>query len=135
MDDVYAINVAKSQYRDGFNTGNVEQVVAVFAPEFTDMSDGQPSRYRADAAAKLRRRLGEMFAAYDATLKVIIIAISVIGNVAFDYGWHELRPLPKAGGEALQRRTRYLDIWGKQPDGSWRISKYMDNADLPDTID
>jgi hypothetical protein len=60
MDDVYAINVAKSQYRDGFNTGDVDQVLAVFAPEFTDMSDGRSNQYGADAPAKLRRHLGEV---------------------------------------------------------------------------
>jgi len=32
MDDVYAINVAKSQFRDGFNTGDRDLVLSVFAP-------------------------------------------------------------------------------------------------------
>jgi hypothetical protein len=45
MDDVYAINVAKSNYREGFNTADVERVLSVFAPEFTDMSDSRPTRY------------------------------------------------------------------------------------------
>ena len=40
MDDVYAINVAKSNYREGFDTADVERVLSAFAPEFTDMSDG-----------------------------------------------------------------------------------------------
>ena len=84
MDDVYAINVAKSNYREGFNTADVERVLSVFAPEFTDMSDSRPTRYRADAAAKLRRSLAELFAEYEAKLNVIINAISVFGNDAFD---------------------------------------------------
>src|SRR5215831_6549805 len=103
MDDVYAINVAKSQYRDGFNTGNIDQVLSVFAPEFTDMSDGRPNRYGSDAAIKLRRHLGEVFASHTTTLNVIIIAINIMGNVAFDYGWHELTLSPKNGGENLYR--------------------------------
>jgi ketosteroid isomerase-like protein len=134
MDDVYAINVAKSHYRDGFNSGNVDQVLSAFAPEFTDMSDGRPSGYGADASSKLRQRLSEIFQNFDAQLKVIIIAINVSGNVAFDYGWHELTLVPKSGGDSIHRRTRYLEIWARQANGEWRISKFMDNGDLPDTV-
>jgi len=135
MDDVYAINVAKSNYREGFDTADVERVLSAFAPEFRDMSDARPTRSGADAAAKLRRSLAQLFAEYEAKLNVIIIAISVFGNNAFDYGWHELTLKPRKGGEPVYRRTRYLELWSKQTNGDWRISKFMDNPDVPDTVD
>jgi ketosteroid isomerase-like protein len=135
MDDVYAVNVAKSNYREGFNTADVERVLSAFAPEFRDMSDARPSRSGADAALKLRGFLAELFAEYEATLNVIILAISVFGNNAIDYGWHELTLKPRNGGKPVYRRTRYLELWSKQPNGDWRISKFMDNTDVPDTID
>ena len=135
MDDVYAINLAKSQYRDGFNAGNVDQVLSVFAPEFTDMSDGRPSRYGADAPLKLRQYLGEVFGNFEAKLNVIVIEINVLGNVAFDYGWYELMLVPKNGGDRIHRRTRYMEMWARQANREWKITKYMDNADLPDTVD
>jgi len=134
MDDRYAINVAKSHYREGFNTEDVDRVLSAFAPEFTDMSDGWPNRYGADAAPKLRAHLTELFVRYKPKLNVIIIAIDVLGNAAYDYGWHELTLTPKNGGEPLYRRTRYMELWNKQPSGDWRISMYMDNGDLPDTL-
>ena len=43
MDDIHAINLAKTEFRDGYNAGDVEQVLSVFADALTDMSDGQPS--------------------------------------------------------------------------------------------
>ena len=135
MDDVYAINVAKSNYREGFDTADVERVLSAFAPEFTDMSDSRPSRYRADAATKLRRSLAQLLGEYEAKLNVIIIDISVFGNDAVDYGWHELTLKPRKGGEPVYRRTRYFEIWSKQPNGDWKISKFMDNQDVPDTVD
>ncbi len=135
MDDVYAINVAKSNYREGFDTADVERVLSAFAPEFTDMSDSHPSRYRADAATKLRRSLAQLLAEYEVKLNVIIIAISVFGNHAFDHGWHELTLKPRKGGELVYRRTRYFELWKKQPNGDWKISKFIDNQDVPDTLD
>jgi len=135
MDDVYAINVGKSNYREGFNTADVERVLSVFAPEFTDMSSLRPTRYREDAGAKLRRFLAQLFVEYEAELKVIVLGISVFGNNAFDYGWHELTLKPRDGGEPVYRRTRYFELWSRQPDGDWRISRFMDNQDVPDTVD
>jgi ketosteroid isomerase-like protein len=134
MDDTYAINVAKSEYREGFETADVSRIVSVFADEFTDMSEGLPSRYGANAPVKLRERLSELFQKYSAHLNVIIIAIAVLGQTAYDYGWHELTLTPKAGGEPIYRRIRYLEVWTKDGTGRWRISKFMDNADLPDTV-
>jgi ketosteroid isomerase-like protein len=134
MDDRYAINVAKSRYREGFNTADVDLVLSAFAAEFTDMSDGRPNRYGADAAPKLRVHLTELFARSQPKLNVIIIAIEILGNTAYDYGWHELTLVPKNGGDPLYRRTRYMELWSKQSSGDWRISMYMDNEDLPDTV-
>ena len=52
MDDTYAINVAKTEFREGFNSGNPDRVLSVFAAEFTDNSARRPSRYGKDAPVK-----------------------------------------------------------------------------------
>ena len=135
MDDTYAINVAKTEYREGFNTGNADRVLSVFAPEFTDNSAGRPSRYGKDAPAKLRRHLEELFAANETRLNIIMVGIVVSGNIAYDYGWHELTLTPRNGGEAQLVRKRYLELWARQATGEWRIIRYIDNDDLPDVVD
>ena len=38
MNHVYEINVAKSNFREAYNAGNVDRLLAAFADEFTDMS-------------------------------------------------------------------------------------------------
>jgi ketosteroid isomerase-like protein len=134
MDDVYAINVAKSNYREGFNTADTDRVLSVFAPQFTDMSEGRPSRYGGDAPMKLRLWLDDLFSKYDARMTVIINRITILDNTAYDYGWHELTLIPKRGGEPVYRRTRYLEVWNKQADAGWKVFRYMDNDDPPDTV-
>jgi len=135
LDDTYAINVVKTEYREGFNTGDVERVLSVFAPEFTDNSEGRPSRYGKDAPIKLRRYLAELFAEYEVRLTIIMVSIVVLGSAAYDYGWHEFTLTPRRGGEARLVRKRYLELWGRQANGEWRIIRYIDNADLPDVVD
>ena len=62
-------------------------------------------------------------------------AIVISGNLAYDYGWHELTLTPRNGGERRLIRKRYLELWKKQQSGDWRIIRYIDNDDLPDVVD
>ncbi len=46
MDDIYGINVAKTELREADNTGDVNRLLAVFGDAgFTDMSGSEPSKY------------------------------------------------------------------------------------------
>jgi hypothetical protein len=80
VDDTYLINVARTEYREGFNAGDADRVVSVFAPEFTDHFDGRPTRYGKDAPAKLRQYLKRLFAEHQANLNLITPAIVISGN-------------------------------------------------------
>ena len=131
MDDVYAIRLAKTELREAFHAGSVNRVLAVFADGFADMSGGQASFFGAEAKAVLRYRMKKLFASYRAQLAVTIISIRVQGMMAFDWGWHTLTLTPKKRGRTTVTRTRYLEIWQKDPKGKWKIGIFLDNADLP----
>jgi ketosteroid isomerase-like protein len=130
MNDVYEINVAKAQFREAYNTGDVDRLLAVFADEFTDMSAGVPSFFGADARSVFRRRMTKLFEQYQATLIVTIIAIRVLANTAFDYGWHTLTLTPRDGGKPITTRQRYFETWQRNSSGEWKIDLYIDNMDV-----
>ncbi|MBV9086846.1 MAG: nuclear transport factor 2 family protein [Acidobacteriaceae bacterium] len=130
MDDIYAINLAKSEFREAYNTGDIDRLLAVYADRFTDMSVGVPSFYGGEARQVLRSRLSRLFAEYRAKLVVSIIDIQVLGATAYDYGWHEMSLTP-LGGEAIITRQRYFELWKKDAEARWRIALYIDNMDLP----
>lgn len=90
MDDAYAIRLAKTELRDGYNTGNVNRALSVFRDAFSDMSDGRASFYGTEGKAVLRHHLTKLFARYRARLTVTIISIGIQGSLAFDWGWHKL---------------------------------------------
>jgi ketosteroid isomerase-like protein len=119
MDDTYRINVAKTEFRDGYNCGNVDQLLSVFQEEgFTDMSEDGPSHSGKAAREALRERSSELFAEYSVKLTMIVIAIVVLGNTAYDYGWHEFTLNPKNGEETIRRRHRYFELWNKNSSGA-----------------
>jgi len=131
MDDAYAIRMAKTELREGYNTGKVERVLSVFGEGYSDMSDGLASFYGAEATAVLKHRLRKLFARHRAKLIVTIISISIQGDMAFDWGWHQLTLWPKQGGRPRTTRTRYLEIWQKDAGGRWKIGIFLDNLDVP----
>jgi ketosteroid isomerase-like protein len=132
MDDLFAINAAKTEFRECFNLGDVPRVVAIADPDVVNFSDGQASEFGASGLEALKTRLNNLFERFTAKLSVIVIEIRLHGDVAYDYGWHDLTLTPKDGGEPIRRRHRYVDIWRRNKEGNWKLWMYIDNQDIAD---
>ena len=135
MDDTYRINVAKTEFREAYNRGDADQLLSVFyEDDLTDMSDGSPNGYGRAGTAGLRERSAKLFAEFSVRLAVIVNEIAVLGDTAYDYGCHEFTLTPKNGGEAIFKRQRYFEVWKKGPSGDWKISLFIDNADIREEL-
>lgn len=132
MDDLYAINLVKSEFRECFNLGDASRMLAIADPDLVNFSDGQPCEFSESGLDSLKTRLTNLFERFTVKLAVIVIEIRLKGNVAYDYGWHDLTLTPKQGGEPIRRRERYVDIWRKDKEGNWKLWMYMDNRDVAD---
>jgi ketosteroid isomerase-like protein len=130
MDDIYAINLAKTRYRDGFDLGDAELVLSVYDDSFADMSFGIPSFYYSDARDVFRASLERTFQEYTATMTIILIDIVLNGDKAFDWGWHVLDLTSKQTGEQHRLRTRYFETWRRDAAKGWLITSFIDNVDL-----
>jgi len=132
MDDLYAINAAKSEFRDCFNFSDVSRLLAIADPDLVNFSDGQPCEFGMSGLDALKTRLENLLERFTAKLVVIVIEIRLQGDVAYDYGWHDLTLTPKDGGQPTRRRDRYVDIWRRNKEGKWKLWMYMDNQDVAD---
>jgi ketosteroid isomerase-like protein len=132
MDNWYAINAAKSEFREGFNLADTSRVLAIADPDLVNFSNGQPSEFGESGLNALKTRLANLFERFTAKLVVIVIEIRLEGDIAYDYGWHDLTLTPKDGGEPIRRRDRYVDIWRRNQEGNWKLWMYMDNQDVAD---
>jgi ketosteroid isomerase-like protein len=131
MSATYPIEVAKTAYRDAYNSANVAGVLATFADGLTNMIDGGPSFWGPEAKQALELSLRETFANYNAHLAVVIIDITVYGNVAFEQGWYKVKLMPRNGGTESYTKYRYCERWQKQADGAWKIDFVMTNMEYP----
>ena len=129
-EDEYAIAQAKTEYRDAYNAGDAARLLAVFATQFTDCSEGEPSFYGDEAPRALRLRTQELFLCNQVEFGVIIIQIMVMGDLAYDRGWHKVRLTDKNTGEVREEKYRYFETWKKE-DGAWKIGYIITNKELP----
>jgi ketosteroid isomerase-like protein len=129
MTDDYLISLAKTEYREGYNTGDIERILSVFNDDLTNWADGDASFYGAEGKQGLREQLQDLFAQYTAEMAVIIIDIGISGGTAFDWGWHKLSLTSKATGEVARTKYRYYETWKKQPGGSWKIDFLISNRE------
>jgi ketosteroid isomerase-like protein len=128
MDDMFAINAAKTEFRECFNLGDATRVLAIADPDLVNFSNGQPSEFGESGLDALKTRLANLFERFEAKLVVIVIEIRLHGDVAYDYGWHDLTLTPKDGNQPIRRRDRYVDIWRRNKEGKWKLWMYMDCA-------
>lgn len=131
MDNLYAINAAKTEFREAFNTGDPERLVAILDPAVVYMADGLGLAIGAGTADSIRAHFSELLAYYDVQVTPIVIEIRIDGAVAYDYGWHVWNKLPRDGGPTITTKDRYVDIWRKNERGEWKLWMYMNNADVP----
>ena len=66
MDDLYAINAAKTEFREAFNQGDACRIIAIADPDLINFSDGQPSEFGESRLESFKRRLEKLFADYTA---------------------------------------------------------------------
>jgi ketosteroid isomerase-like protein len=132
MDDLYAINAAKTEFRECFNLGDASRLLAIADPDLVSFSDGVPSEFGESGLEVLKTRLANLFERFTVKLVVVVIEIRLQGDIASDYGWHDFTLTPKDGGAAIHRRDRYVDIWRKNKEGNWKLWMYIDNQDIAD---
>ncbi len=136
MDDNYRIELAKTEISMGHITTEMRSRLS-------------PSLWkralricRKAGRAFMMRRQGkcffcvatELFAEYSVKLTVIIIDIKILGDRAYDFGWHEFTLKPKGGGEIVRKRHRYFEVWKKNSSGEWKISLFINNADVREEL-
>ena len=77
--------------------------------------------------------IGTWMASYPkmSNVKFAITDMDGSGSVAYVQGLYEMDVLPPGTTTALHDKGKYLEIWRKQSDGSWKVTREIFNSDLP----
>ena len=117
-----AIRSALAQWTQDFNGGNAEKACALFAPDLRYDFRGYPERDYRDICDRMQRSLGDKSKSYSYDLEVREILVS--GDIAVvRLVWKLTVTLPN--GQQVVSIEPGLDVFRKEPDGAWRIIRYI----------
>jgi ketosteroid isomerase-like protein len=115
------------QLVDAYNRGDAAGLIAAFADDYVDMSEGEPTVRGEQAMRHTEARLLETFTKFNGRLSVDVEELEVLGDWAYDYGRLRIELHPKRGGEPTVVERRFLEIWRRGPNGTWKAARGMDN--------
>ena len=122
-DDAAAIDQQLRQWTEDFNAGRVETVCDLFAPDLIANYRGQPEMGFDTLCSALRRALTAGPRDYRYTLELNEIMVS--GDMAVvRLIWH-LTVTDTETGATVTSSDRGIDVFRRQPDGQWRIARYI----------
>jgi uncharacterized protein (TIGR02246 family) len=116
-----AIRAALTQWMADFNTGRAEKVCDLFAPDLVAQYRGQPERGYDALCDLLKRSLADRGKTYSYALAIKEILVEGdLGVVRLTW----TLTVRGKGGETTSVEPG-IDIFRRQADGSWKISRYM----------
>lgn len=126
--DRAAIEKGIDQWLDGFNKADVQQMMNVFSGDLIYMTSGMAGSI---GKQQITQSFTDQFAKYSGHIVGITDEIRVSGKLAFDRGHFTVTLTPKAGGAPLVVTGQFLETWGKEKDGQWRVQRLMNLNDPP----
>jgi uncharacterized protein (TIGR02246 family) len=129
-EDIAAIKQLAEDWRSGWLAGDAEFVLSLYAENPVLMPQGQPAILGKENIRPL----------YEAVMKEVefksqakVMDVEVSGNLGYFWCSYTLTATPKTGGEPLEVAGKYVCIVKRQDDGSWKITKLIDNSDQTPT--
>ena len=128
--DIASINKLWNKYTAGCNTGDLDSWLSLWIDDGIQMPPDEPA---AVGKERIRARMKVLFDQF--TLKIAITGeeTRIAGDLAFSRGNYTLATTPKGGGETNAFAGKYLTIFEKQIDGSWKIARDCFNNNAPPT--
>lgn len=112
------------QWEEAANTGQVERLMEVYAPDAVILPPGGPV---IEGSETIRELFRQEFERFDTKLAFTTQEIEVEGDMAFRRGRYVWRGTPRMSGQTVETSNKFLEVWRRQPDGSWKIAVDMWN--------
>lgn len=127
--DRAGINKGRNEYMTAWKAGNADQVANLYTTDAFVLYPNQPAVAGRGAILAYFKSFFAEFAQEE--FELTSAEIEIVGAWAFDRGTYRWRAVPRAGGDPIADHGKYLVILHRQPDGSWRVARDMDNSDRP----
>jgi ketosteroid isomerase-like protein len=126
--DVQAIKGMDASFDKPFNAGDAQTLVSgYYTNDAVRMDPNQKALLGRD---EIRASFQKYFDQYAAETRSVTADVRVSGDLAVVRGTSEGRSSLKAGGFSSQDKGKWVSVFQRQPDGSWKCFWDIGNSDL-----
>ncbi len=126
IDDLAAIKKIALDWNTGWDSGNVEVLLALYEDNPVLMPQGRPAIIGKD---EIRLLYQSIFKDFIIKGKGKVIEVEVSGNLGYFWSSYSLTAMPKVSGDPITSKGKSLFIVKRQDDNSWKIARLIDNSD------
>jgi ketosteroid isomerase-like protein len=129
--DEAAIRKADMEWSNAAQTKQVDTWVAYYSDDATVLPPNEPMAVSKD---DIRKTIGNFLAVPGLNVKwqPTKVEVSRSGDVGYSFGRYEMTA-NDSKGNPITDRGKYVEVWKKQADGSWKCAVDTYNSDLPAT--
>jgi ketosteroid isomerase-like protein len=127
--DVAAINAVQRQADEAVKSGNIEGYLAVVTDDAVLMPPDHRSLSGKGEIGPWGKAFSEQFAMESYT--PVDHELVVTGDWAFRRSNYRAILRPRSGGDSVTDLGKFIIIYRRQPDGSWKIARDIFNRDGP----
>jgi uncharacterized protein (TIGR02246 family) len=124
-EDIKALNAAREAFMKGYEAGDADAIGALYMEEAISEPNNQPTlKGRAAIVASLKAMFEQV------SVKPVLTPdeTRTLGSVGLDRGTYVVTVTPKSGAPATSSEGRYMVVFVKGADGTWKVSRDIDNA-------
>ena len=125
-----SIDQVNADFIAGLKAGDVPRLVAHYDADATVLPNGMPA---AHGPAEIQKALGDFLGAVTISdFQLTTTDVTVQGDMAIETGTTRMTMQPKqGGGKPTTDVGKYVVVWKKQADGSWKLWRDIFNSDAP----
>jgi proline iminopeptidase len=128
--DVQAIQDASAAWDKAWSAGDCETLALLYTADAIAMGPNAPAQVGRDA---IRASCRKYFSQFREVNRSRVEDVRISGYLAVARGTQVSTTSPKAGGKTVQNRDKWITVYQRQPDGSWKILWEIYNSDLQAT--
>lgn len=128
-EDVEAILELERRAREAAEAKDLERYVSFYADDASLFWPGAPM-VTGRAAIREFMRVFLSMPAFSLSFETAKVDVSRAGDLAYSYGTNKVTLVDPIGNR-MKDRGKYLTVYRKQPDGTWKVMADMGNSDLP----
>jgi ketosteroid isomerase-like protein len=130
--DVAAIRATEEAWKAAWSTKIADNITPFWAEDATVMAPGMPT---VKGAADIKTVIGGLVADpnFSLSLQTVTVEASKGGDFGYAQGAYTVTATDPATKKAVTEKGKYLVLYEKQPDGSWKAVQDVWNADGPAT--